>query len=309
MLHDVARGPLPSTTALPNLTTQQLEYLDRAAAAPTWASAAESLGVSPSALSQGLAELERRLGVTLFEPEGRRRVPTDAARPVIDHARRVLAQTRDLADQLAAARAGRTGRLRVGMIDAAAVVHHAAALRGLRRDHPEVDLHLAVAPSGELLAQLRAGLLDLVVCVAPSPGPAGGGSLSVTPLLDEPLLVYAPAGATPGAGDAGAPAGWGPWVTFPEGSHTRALIERALVAAGATVDVVAESHQPDVLGEMVRLGLGWSVLPASQAPPRLRPARPEPLLTRSIVAARRADALPHPAADLLLARLSGRRPS
>ena len=46
-------------TGLPNLTVQQLDYLVAVVDAPTWADAAARLGVTPSALSQGLAEFER----------------------------------------------------------------------------------------------------------------------------------------------------------------------------------------------------------------------------------------------------------
>ena len=60
--------------ALPDISLRQLEYLVAVADAPTWSVAAERVGVSPSALSQGLGELERRIGVSLFEPDGRRRV-------------------------------------------------------------------------------------------------------------------------------------------------------------------------------------------------------------------------------------------
>ena len=56
---------------LPDLSIRQLEYLVAVDEAPTWARAAEAVGVSPSALSQGLAELERRLGVALFDRESR----------------------------------------------------------------------------------------------------------------------------------------------------------------------------------------------------------------------------------------------
>jgi len=70
----------------PNLTVQQLDYLVTVVDAPTWADAAARLGVTPSALSQGLAELERRVGVPLFERDGRRRVLSAGATPVVDHA-------------------------------------------------------------------------------------------------------------------------------------------------------------------------------------------------------------------------------
>jgi DNA-binding transcriptional LysR family regulator len=179
------------------------------------------------------------------------------------------------------------------MIDAAAVHHHPDTVRRFRADRPELDLHLTVAPSGVLLDALTRGELDLVVCVAPAE-PAPG--LVTTPLFDEPLWVYAP--RSPGPADT-----WGPWVAFPSGSHTREVVARAVRAAGAPFDVVAESHQPEVLREMVLLGLGWTVLPPAQAEAGGRaPVRvgTRPLATRRLVAARRADALPNPAAAALL---------
>ena len=280
------------TGALPNLTVQQLDYLVAVVDAPTWADAAGRLGVTPSALSQGLAELERRVGVPLFEREGRRRVLAAGAAPVLAHARDVLARTRDLADWSARSRAGRAGHLRVGMIDAAAVHHHADALRRFRQQRPEVEFRLTVAPSGALLADLAQGALDVVVCVE-APSPLAG--LTVAPVRTDELAVYAPPSAVRGA-----PSTWGPWVTFPAGSHTRSLIDGSLRRLGAPFDVVAESHQPEVLREMVTLGLGWTVLPTVQAG-RLRPVRS--LTTRTLVVARRAAAAPNAATDALAAAL------
>ena len=75
--------------ALPDLSIRQLEYLVAIAEQPTWADAAAHVGVTPSALSQGLAELERRVGVPLFAREGRRRILHPSARVVLDHARPV----------------------------------------------------------------------------------------------------------------------------------------------------------------------------------------------------------------------------
>jgi len=277
---------------LPNLTVQQLDYLVAAVDSPTWSDAAARLGVTPSALSQGLAELERRVGVPLFERDGRRRVLTAGAAPVVDHARDVLARTRDLADWSDRTRSGRVGALRVGMIDAAAVHHHAEVLRRFHHQRPDVKLHLAVAPSAALLADLRRSVLDLVVCVEP-PAPVDG--LVTTPLRTDELAVYAPPDATRGA-----PSTWGPWVTFPADSHTRALVGSALRRLGAPFAVVAESHQPEVLREMVKLGVGWTVLPTVQAG-RLRPVRR--LVERRLVLGRRVAAAPNPAADALATAL------
>ena len=54
------------------------------------------------------------------------------------------------------------------------------------------------------------------------------------------------------------------------------------------------------------LGMGWTVLPVSQAETPLRPltaASATPLAHRTLVAVRRSDALGHPAADALLDEL------
>ena len=279
---------------LPNLTVQQLEYMVAAAASPTRAAAAAGLGVTPSALTQGLAELERRVGVPLFERHGRQTRLRPQAAEVLAHARRVVAETRDLARWAETRRSGSAGTVRLGTIDAVAVYHRADAIRRHQRVSPDLDLRLTVAPSGALLDSLRVGDLDLVVCVESADPPVG---IDTVICLEEPLHAYAPDGAA-----VGAPATWGPWVTYPDGSHTRSVIAAGLMAVGAPFEVVAESNQPDVLREMVRLGMGWAVLPETQAEAgveSLERVRRLPIGVRRLVVARRSGAPPDAAVEAL----------
>ncbi|MDE0803762.1 MAG: LysR family transcriptional regulator substrate-binding protein, partial [Acidimicrobiales bacterium] len=127
--------------------------------------------------------------------------------------------------------------------------------------------------------------------------------VDVTPVLEDPLAVLAPMSST-----VTSPAQWGPWVTFPSGSHTRRLVAHALRSTGATFDVVAESHQPEVLREMVLLDLGWTVLPLAGLGPLdgLRVVEAG-LTSRSIVLARRTGAPPDPTRDALERTLRGSR--
>lgn len=282
------------------LTTQQLEYLLAVDRAPTWAEAASDAGVTPSALSQGIAELERRLGVALFERDGRRRVPTKDHAEVLRYAEQTVAATHDLARWADRRRGGESGRVRIGLIDAAATHHCRDVLREYREARPDVDLLLSVGPSSGLLRDLERADLDLVVCIQPPETPVG---VEVTPILDDPLAVLAPADT-----DARLPRHWGPWVTFPTGSHTRALIASALERSGARFDVVAESHQPEVLREMVLLGLGWTVLSLTGIGPvdELRVVD-DALISRRLVLARRTSMTPDRAADDLARALTGRR--
>ena len=284
---------------LPDISIRQLEYLVAVADSPTWAAAARDVGVSASALSQGLAELEKRVGIELFEAVGRRRHLRAGVAPVLDHARQVVALTRDLvvwADRL---RLAATGRVSLGMIDVAAVVHFPDVLRGFRSEHGEVDLRLTVASSRSLLDDLQRGRLDLVVCVEPPEPPAG---IDLVPLLSEAMVVYGPPGVT-----IGDPSTWGPWVLFPGSSHSRRLVTNRLAELGASTVVAAESHQPDVLREMVLLGLGWTVLPRSQGESeRGELSVGEQILERRLVLARRSGAVSDPAVGELSRRLQQR---
>lgn len=255
----------------------------------SWKEAAGAVGVTPSAFSQGITELERRLGVELFHRGGRSRAPTSEAVTVERHARRVLAELDELDRWAAEVRDGVAGDLRVGMIDTAAVWHFGDSLAAFRRHNPGVQLRLTVAPSGRLAEMLLDGELDLIVAVADR----ADDRVESAPLVVEPIFVYAPPGAT---GDD--PATWGPWVSFPSDSRTRQLIARALRELGVPFNVVAESSQPEVLKEMVRLGMGWTALAAVDAErePRALPrARPEPIAERVLSVVRRADRSVSPA--------------
>jgi len=279
-------------------STAQLRYLVAAIDHGSWSEASDHLGVSASAFTQGIGELERRLGgIELFSKEGRRRVPTAQSATVVEHARKILDEYGALERWATLSLSGEVGTIRAGMIDTAAVHHFGDALVRFRTVHPELGLHLTVRPSAELFAELGRGELDVVIAVEPD----DDVDLNLRPVVVEPLNIYAPPGQKPGSPD-----DWGPWVAFPEASRTRALISRALRGRGAEYDVIAESSQPTVLREMVRLGMGWTVLvpaDAEREPHALRPAFATPLAERVLVLAQRTDRRPSAALERFVAML------
>jgi DNA-binding transcriptional LysR family regulator len=282
--------------SLPDLSIRQLEYLIAVAEENTWADASDAVGVTPSALSQGLAELERRVGVTLFDRVGRRRMLHPNAEILLDHARQVISLTSDLAKWSERMRNADEGTIRIGMIDIAAVNYFQGVLKDFRNDHPSLNFHLKVSPSRPLVDALRGGQLDLIVCIEPEEKIKG---IEIEPLLTETLSIY-----RPGGGPLGPPSEWGPWVLFPESSNTRKIISAALKERGSSVNVVADSPQPEVLKEMVNLGIGWTVLPNVQAEAGPRPLVPSSILgTRNLIVASRKNAAQSPAIISLLEAL------
>ena len=261
----------------------QLSYLVSALDHGGWTGAAEDLGVSTSAFAQGISELERRLGVSLFTKVGRNRVATPEAVSAGAYARAILGELESMESWAEEVRTGDVGQIRAGMIDTAAIHHFGETLVRFRSVHPEVSVQLSVRPSAVLFEELRNGELDVVVAVAPS----DSTGLELRELVAEPLYAYAPPGST-----VRRVKDWGPWVGFPAASRTRELVTTELRRRGADVNVVAESSQPAVLCEMVRLGMGWTVLSAVDAerePHSLKRAIESPLTERILTLARRTD--------------------
>lgn len=272
--------------------TEQLAYLREVARAGSFTAAAERLGVSQPALSQSMADLERRLGAPLFERAGRRRELTEAGREALRVASEVLDRLDVLRDRLRAGSEGDGGTLRVGMIDAASLYLLPRAMRAFREGHPGVDLRLLVDTSEQLLARLRSFDLDIAFVVGPLEDDLVG-----VPVVEEPLYVYRPAGAS--AGEA-APE----WALYPSGSRTRQLIDEAFARTGIRPSATFESSNPEILRQAIALGLAWGVLPAGvaeNADPSIVRVGETPLMTRTLVAARRATAPPDARAAALVA--------
>lgn len=242
----------PRTTAF-NVHLQQLAYLREVERAGSMTRAAEALHVSQSALSQALAELERRLGVVLFEKAGRHRTLTPEGREALAFARSVLNQAEELRSSLDASRGGETGRLRVGMIDAASLYVLPGTVRRYRQARPAVALTLEVDSSEALVERLRDFELDLAFVVGPP-----DDDLWAVEVRREPLFLYAPAADHRGPAVA-------EWALYPVGSRTRRIIDAGLARLGIRPNVTLESGNPEVLRQMVAIGLGWSVLPPSVA--------------------------------------------
>ncbi len=278
-------------------TSAQLGYLLAAIETGSWTAGAEALGVTTSAFGQGLRELENRLRLVLFDKVGRRRVPTAEAHGVAEHARRILGAYEGLDRWVANTLEGATGAIRAGMIDTAAIHHFGDTLVRFRRVHPELELRLSVRPSAQLIDELRRDEHDVIVSVEPPES----HDLDCTELVAEPIYVYGPDGAAKSSVEQ-----WGPWVTFPEDSLTRNLAAQTLQAQGVVFDVVAESSQPAVIREMVRLGMGWTVLPAVDAerePHALDRAVQQPIASRTLSLIRLRDRTPSPALQRFIAMM------
>jgi len=235
--------------ALNGLTLAQLRYFAAIADGGTFEDAAAVLGISQSALSQGIARLEGITGTRLLERDGRRRRITDTGALVADYARRVLGESETLANDLDARQSGTAGQLRVGLIDAAALYLLKERIAAFRHTHPELELSIIVAGSDDLEQALLDFRIDLAVVIGPT------SRAESIPLLTEPLHVYRGQGSIADA----------TWALYPAGSRTRAAIDSGLARAGIDPNVTVESGNPAVLRELAALTGSFTVLPTGVA--------------------------------------------
>ena len=274
-----------SSQAPVNLSTRTLAYLQKVAELSSFTEAADEFGISQPALSQSLSQLEQRLGVVLFEQDGRRRRLTEAGRVVADFAAEVLGRTRELETWIQAHHHGEVGELRIGLIDAATLYLLPDALTIFRESHPGVEMRLVVDSTSALCDLLLRYELDLVFAVGPAVPGLIGEELGM-----EELRIY----ARRGEGTVDRDPSHVEWALPPEGSRTRALIDAGLAERGIEPLVTLTSQNPDVLRQVAAVGPAWTVLPEAVGghDPDLVDVTGEAVAHRPLVMLRRESAPP-----------------
>jgi DNA-binding transcriptional LysR family regulator len=156
--------------------------------------AASVLGYTQSAVSQQLAALEREVGTALVERSQRPLRATRAGELLRPHAERVLAAL-GAAEAAAEDLRGGMRRLRLAAFTSALSSFVPAAVRDLRRAHPDLVVQVLQLETQEAIDHLRRGDADLAV-VHHMPGiavPETAG-LQRRRLLVDPLYVVVPEG-------------------------------------------------------------------------------------------------------------------
>ena len=114
----------------------------RAASCGSFTAAAQSLSVSPSAVSKTIQRLEQQLGLRLFTRTTRSLVLTPQGRELHARALRLLEAAEDVVQSAAAVRAEPSGTLRIAAPLPIGTRLLAPALPEFRRRHPGIDIDL-----------------------------------------------------------------------------------------------------------------------------------------------------------------------
>lgn len=161
----------------------------------TMAAVAEALRVSPSAVSQQIAQLEAEAGLPLIERRGRRVRLTQAGQRLVAHADRIIAALEDARTELAEMKQTVAGELRVAAFSSVAAALIPQVMKALERRHGQLTIVLEEMEPVDSLAALRAWQSD-VALIDDLTMPAGLAKPNIDriPILEDQLYVVLPNG-------------------------------------------------------------------------------------------------------------------
>ena len=219
--------------------------------------AAKRLGLSQSAVSQAIRQLEESVGAVLVDRERRPLALTAAGAALRLRGAALIAEAETLYKSVREQAGGAAQMLRIGMIDSFASTVGPPLIKRLLSS--TVHLHVAsgLAPAlGDALLERR---LDMIVTADP-PEPAA--MLVRHRLLQERYVLLLPRAM------AAAQPTWSleqltaqaPLVRFNHDSHIGVHIERYLTEVGVVPPHRLEIDTADSLVAMVAAGIGWALI-------------------------------------------------
>lgn len=125
--------------------------------------AASSINVTQPAVSKALAEMERGLGIRLFDRTARGVQPTIYGECLIRYARSILSEVAQVRDELQALASGSEGNIRVGVLGTAALALLPTGLALLKTRYPRMRVLAREGTMETLLPEMWLGNLDLIV--------------------------------------------------------------------------------------------------------------------------------------------------
>ncbi|GGY83164.1 LysR family transcriptional regulator [Streptomyces omiyaensis] len=288
------------------LDVRRLRILQHLAAYGTVAATAEALHLTPPAVSQHLAALQKEAGTPVVEKQGRTLRLTAAGELLVAHAEIILAELAAAESGLASLRSGRRGIVRITAFASAARTLVVPLWQRLADagTAPELSLRLSVQEPDQALDELHKRSTDLALVhsytVLPRSFPA---AYEQALLMEEPvLLALHPRQADELGLRPGGPVDLSrtadmPWLTPGPETSCYEMIQRACGAAGFVPDIRARSSDFAVLAALVAAGAGIALIPRMALPDATGPLSLHPLLhpvSRSVFTVSRAGTGKHP---------------
>ena len=220
--------------------------------------AASELFVSQPAVSRRIQELERDLGVRLFEQLGRALHLTGAGEALAAEADNLLGSMERVAESVRSHAIEGRGRLRIGASVTPGCCLLPRVIGEFHSQHPESDLMYTVTNSRAIERGIIANELDLgLIGKAP-----GNPALAARPVVTDEIICVAAPSHSLARRKRVAPTALANeiCVVREQGSATRGLAEKWLAGAGCKFRRFIELNSSEAIKALVASGVGLSLI-------------------------------------------------
>ncbi|MFM0129240.1 LysR family transcriptional regulator [Paraburkholderia sediminicola] len=221
----------------------------------SFATAAEQMALTQSAVSMQMRALETEFKHELFDRCGRKVMLNAMGKTLLPHAQQLLS----LYEAMKLAAGGLeedVGPVSIGAVESV-VGALAEAAAHLKTARPNLDVKITAAKSADLAARVDTGEIDAAVIIdAPGRRPA---SVQWTPVYSEPLVLLANANMVPGS--VAELLKSQRFLRFDRTQRTGVVIDRAIRKQRFKVNEFLELNSLEGIAELVRQGIGVAVVP------------------------------------------------
>ena len=222
--------------------------------------AAAASGVSQSAASQAVQQLEAELDATLLDRSRRPLEPTAEGRGFYDACRGLLAGFEKARADLAASRQRVEGTVRVAAIYSVGLHDMSRHMQPFMAAYPNARVLLECLHPHKVVEAVLNDEADLGILSYP----AASRALEVLPLREEPMMVVTHPSHPLARRRRVSPADLdgARFVAFDHDLPIRRAIDRALKQHGVKVDVAMEFDNVETIKQAIGIAAGISILPA-----------------------------------------------
>ncbi|MFJ8493421.1 LysR family transcriptional regulator [Streptomyces sp. NPDC094038] len=262
------------------IDVQRLRVLRAVAEHGSFNQAAAALRLTPSAVSQHVATLERSLGAQVVARSTRGVTLTPAGRIMVGAAESVAAELEHARQQVNWLGSGRT-QLTIAAFTSGGRLLLPGAFERLTSAHPDTVVHVREGEPEDSLPLVRQGAVDLALAYhfdGPLPGQLGpSSSLAWTVLMDDPLYVVLPEAHPLAEREALAISELAaePWVLGC--LKTEAYVRRYAERAGFDPEVRGTTTDYFFARSLVAAGMGISLIPSIALAPEVPGVRAVPI--------------------------------
>lgn len=187
---------VPSKNLIGLISTTQLKALVAVCEAQNFSIASRNLGISQSSVHRAARDLERLLGVTLFEKSSLGISATKAAQNLSTATKLSFSELRQGIYEINALQFRDVSTITVGCMPLARTTILPKSILRFNERHPDVNINMTDGPYPDLLHHLRQGDIDIMLGALRYPAPADdviqeelwAPSLSIVARNDHPLM-------------------------------------------------------------------------------------------------------------------------